>query len=163
MAQDQVQRILNLFSQREYELKIEQRAYEIKLGVLEPFGAICIGSGIVLPLLAGFTLLGKPAFFGNSWELISGSLSLLAAILTGIHAGFNCDKHHGECRRLIKALQSLIEGYQAAKTLNESQLETRFNELETRLKDLRDGSEVRTDRWCTRQAKREVGVVHQAV
>jgi hypothetical protein len=163
MTEEQVQRILGLFRQREYELRIEQRAYELHLGVLEPFGAICIGGGIVLPLIAGFTLLGKPVFLGGSWELISGSLSLVAAILTGIHAGFNCDRYQGECRRLIKALQSLIEGYQAAMILNEHQLEARFNELETRLKDLRDGSDVRTARWRVRQAKREVDLVQLTI
>jgi hypothetical protein len=34
MNQEQIQRVLDLFDQREYELKVEQRAFEIWLGVL---------------------------------------------------------------------------------------------------------------------------------
>lgn len=83
-------------------------------------------------------------------------MSLVAAILTGIHTGFNCDTYQGEARRLSKALQSLVANYQYVQTVDQSQLEIQFNELETRLKDLRHSSDIRVARWCTRQAKREV-------
>jgi hypothetical protein len=162
MNHEQIERVLDLFSQREYELKVEQRAFEIWLGVLEPFGAFSRGCGIVLPLIAGFTLLGQSKFWGVTWELVSGSLSLVAAILTGIHTGFKCDDHQAECRRLIKALQSLVEGYQAAKTADESELKNRFSELEIRLKELRDSSNVRPARCCVRHAKRELKVAHHS-
>lgn len=160
MNHEQIQRVLDLFRQREYELKVEQRAFEIHLGVLEPFGAFSKGCGIVLPLVAGFTILGQSKFIGGTWELISGSLSLMAAILTGIHTGLKCDDHQAECRRSIKALQSLVEGYQAARTADESELKDRFSKLEIRLKELRDSSKIRPARWCTRRAKRELGVAH---
>lgn len=162
MNHEQIERVLELFSQREYELKIEQRAFEIHLGVLEPFGAFSKGCGIVLPLVAGFTLLGQSKLLSGTWELISGSLSLVAAILTGIHTGLKCDDHQAECRRLIKALQSLVEGYQAARTADESELKNRFSELETRLKELRNSSDIRPARWCTRRAKQELGVAYHA-
>lgn len=162
MNQEQIQRVLDLFDQREYELKVKQRAFEIWLGVLEPFGAFSKGCGIVLPLVAGFTLLGQSKFWGVSWELFSGSLSLVAAILTGIHTGLKCDDHQAVCRRSIKVLQSLVEGYQAAKAADESELKNRFSELEVRLKELRDSSNIRPARWCVRSAKRELGVAHHA-
>jgi hypothetical protein len=158
MNHEQSQQVLKLFSQREYELKVEQRAFEIYLGVLEPFGAFSKGCGIVLPLLAGFTLLGQSKFLGGTWELISGSLSLMAAILTGIHTGLKCDDHQAECRRLIKELQSLVEGYQAAMTVDESELKDRRSELENRLKELRGRSDIRPARWCTQCAKRQLSV-----
>ena len=100
--------------------------------------------------------------WGVSWELFSGSLSLVAAILTGIHTGLKCDDHQAVCRRSIKVLQSLVEGYQAAKTADESELKNRFSELEVRLKELRDSSNIRPARWCVRSAKRELGVAHHA-
>ena len=160
MNQDQVQRVLDLFSQREYELKVEQRAFEIWLGVLEPFGAFSRACGIVLPLVAGFTLLGQSKYLGGTWELISGSLALMAAILTGIHTGLKCDDHQAECRRLIKSFKSLVEGYQAARITDENELKTRFNELEARLKELRDSTDIRPARWCTRRAKQELKFAH---
>ena len=162
MKQEQIKRVLDLFRQRERELVVEQRAFEIWLGVLEPFGAFSKGCGIVLPLIAGFTLLSQPDFFGGTWELISGSLSLVAAILTGIHTGLKCDDHQAECRRLIKVLQSLVEGYQAARTADDSDLQNKFDELEIRLKELRGSSDVRPARWSTRRAKRELGATNYA-
>jgi hypothetical protein len=160
MNHDQIKRVLDLFIQREYELEVEQRAFEIWLGVLEPFGAFSKACGIVLPLIAGFTLLGQPNYLGGNWEIISGSLSLMTAILTGIHTGLKCDDHQAECRQLIKSFKSLVEGYQAAKIADESELKTRFHELEARLKELRDSTDIRPARWCTRRAKQELKVAH---
>jgi hypothetical protein len=161
MNHDQIQQILDLFIQREYELKIEQRALEIWLGVLEPFGAISRVCGIVFPLIAGFTLFGEPGYFAKNWKIMSGFLALMASILTGIHTGLKCDDHQAQCRQLIKSFKSLIEGYQAARIADESELKTRFNKLEARLKELRDSSDIRPARWCTRRAKQELKVAHQ--
>jgi len=73
MNQEQIQRVLDLSDQREYELKVEQRAFEIWLGVLEPFGAFSKGCGIVLPLVAGFTLLCQSKFWGVSWDYLAAA------------------------------------------------------------------------------------------
>jgi len=159
MNQSQIQRVLDLLDQREHELKIEQKAFEIWLGVLEPFGAFSKVCGIAFPLIAGFTLLSQPEYLGESWEMISGSLALIAAILTGIHTRLECDEHQAECRRLIKALKSLVEAYQAAKVADNNELKTKFNELEARLKDLRDRSDIRPARWCSRRAKQKLRII----
>lgn len=156
MNQEQTQQIFDLFNRREYELTVEQRAFEIWLGLLEPFGAFSKGCGIVLPLLAGFTLLSQPEFLGENWEPISGCLSLLAAMLTGIHTGLECDDHQAECRRLIKMLRSLVEGYQAAKATDKDELQARFDCLEIRLKGFRESSDIRPARWCIQQAKKNL-------
>ena len=158
MTQDRIRQILDLFNQREHELEAEYRAYEIGLGLLEPISSVCVGGGIVLPLIAGFTLLGQSELFGRNWELFSGGLSLLAAILTGIHTGFKCEQHQAECRRLIKELKSLAEDYEAAKVIPENELEAKLNELETRRRELRKSITVRPANWCTRRAKRELKV-----
>ena len=166
MNDDGSKELLKFFTKREVELHVEQKAFEIWLGVLEPFGAFSKICGIAFPLIAGFTLLSQPKFLGENWEIISGSLSLIAAILTGIHTGLKCDDHQAECRRLITAFKSLVEDYQyqkakvVGKTEDVSKLNIRLEELEKRRKDLRESITARPARWCTQCAKKDLGVVN---
>ena len=119
------------------QLLLEERRYRLKLWIYGWLSWICVVVGIVVPLLVGSALLASPAGFGSKWGNIAGGLTLLAAVLTGLHKGLKCEAYHDACRRQIHSLRSIVEGFEATATVSGPDLLAQVDTLETRLRELR--------------------------
>jgi hypothetical protein len=119
------------------QLLEEERHHRRRLRLLRGLSWICVLAGIAFPILAGSALLGSPDLFGPKWKLWGGILVLLAAVLTAIHKGLNCEAHHAECRRVIHQIRDLIESYEAALVLGPDDPEPQVATLEARRRELR--------------------------
>jgi hypothetical protein len=120
------------------QLSREETSYRRKLVILRWASAVCVIAGIAFPLLAGSALLSSPDIFDNAlWARLSGGLILIAAILTGLHKGLKCEAYQTECKRVIHALRSLIEGFEATAYLAEAEVRAAVDPLERRLQDIR--------------------------
>ena len=147
--------ILELFSQRERQCRVERRAYEIWLGRLTPLKWVTTGGGTLLSILAGATVLGQPKFFGSAWPVYGGALALTSSVLTGLHTALRCDSHQTECHRLINLYSSLEAAFQAARVLPAPQLEAPLKELEGKFEEARMKAAAHAPAWCRRRAQRE--------
>jgi hypothetical protein len=119
------------------QLLAEEGHYRGRLRVLRTLSWLCVAAGIVFPILAGSALLGSPEIFGPGWKLWGGILVLLAAVLTALHKGLNCEAHHAEAKKTIHGIRDLVEGYEAALFLGADEFGPQLTALEARRAGLR--------------------------
>lgn len=129
--------IRNFVIMRIRALSAEERRTRTKLLIYQWLSWICVAAGIVFPLLAGSTLLASPHLVGENWTLVGGVLALLAAVLTGLHKGFNCERYQADLRAKLHALHSLVESHQETALLNGDALSAEVTRLNNCLRDLR--------------------------
>lgn len=132
--------IRNFVNRRIRALCEEERRARSKLRIYQWLGWICVGAGIVFPLLAGSTLLASSELVGRDWTRIGGLLALLAAVLTGLHKGFNCERYQTDLRTRLNALHSLAESYQETALLKGPALVAEMVKLNDRLREIRSQS-----------------------
>ena len=62
---------------------------------------------------------------------------LVAAILTAVHKGFDCDAHQAECRRLVQAYRGLEVRYRTLAQIETPTIVDELLVLDTELAELR--------------------------
>ncbi len=131
------------------QLVDEESRLESKLPRYKRFSDVAVLSGIVVPILAGSTLITA----GGVLETCKGYVAIAvfaAAVLTAVHEGLNCEAYHAECRQAIHALRSIIEGLEATVALEANQLQPAISELEVRLQHYRERAFDTPSRLSTR-------------
>lgn len=119
------------------QLTDEASHLERKLLRYTRFSSIAVLFGIVVPILAGSALVTEGGVLEHYKWLVAIAV-FAAAVLTAVHKGLNCEAYHAECRQAIHALRSIIEGFEAAVTLQAGQLPPAIGELEARLQHYRE-------------------------
>lgn len=152
--------VRDLLRQWEQECLVEKRALELWLGRLTPLKWTCVGGGVVLPLIAGFTLLGETDALGKYWPLISGALALVAAALTGLHTALKCDPHQAECHRLINAYADIVTSIQSASASDDRSAREQKVEIEARLRETRKSAGAHPTQGCRDRAQKLLAAQH---
>ena len=119
------------------QLTDEEAHLRRKLFYYKSFSQIAILLGIIAPIFAGSALVGEGGIL-QDWKPYIALSVFLAALLTGIHKGLDCEAYHAECRRAIHALRSLIEGFEAALASEPDHLQAMLDGLELRLQHYRE-------------------------
>jgi hypothetical protein len=147
--------LLRLLSFRERQCKIERRALEMWLGALTPLRWFTTAGSIVLTTFAAATGLGT-RLFSESWTIVGGACALVAAILTGLHTGFDCDAHQSECRRLIQLYSSLEAAYQNLIVMPPAERLPQYKALEEKFNDARTMATASAPSSYKLRAEREI-------
>jgi hypothetical protein len=124
------------------QLTDEEASLRRKLNSYRTLSLVCIVSGVIFPLLAGSTLLGSSDFFGPNWARVGGLLALLAAALTGLQRGLNCDAVQNEYKKGICAIRGLIEDLEATSLLDVDQARAALDSIDKRLGTMRSRMDV---------------------
>ena len=90
---------------------------------------------ILVPSLLG--VLAGSAFSPDISPMWSGGGALIAAILTVIHKGLDCDAHEAECRRLVQEYRSLEVRYRTLNQIKTENIAEELRTLDSELADLR--------------------------
>lgn len=123
-------------ARREAECEVESQAFNKRLKLFGYTNWITVIVPSLLAVTAGSALFAD----NDEWKLTVGLSALIAALLTAIHKGLDCDAYQAEARRLIQAYNGMATRY---RTLHESRKENwlqDFLELEDRLAELREGA-----------------------
>lgn len=93
----------------------------------------------LLGVLAGSGLFAKAdsILLGIETSTLIGIGTLLAAILTAIHKGLDCDAHQTECRRLVQIYRSLETRYRTLAQIETPNIVDELLALDSELGDLR--------------------------
>jgi hypothetical protein len=93
----------------------------------------------LLGVLAGSSLLveSNSRLFDFQVSTLIGCGTLLAAILTAIHQGLNCDAHQAECRRLVQDYRSLEVRYRTLAQIETPSIVDELLALDSELGELR--------------------------
>ena len=151
--------IKQFFIKRQRQCRIERRSLEMWLTWLTPLRWFTVAGGIILSAVGGATILSKPGLLGDDWSVIGGLCALSASILTGLHAGLNCDSHQSECRRLIQVYSSLEAAYEAAGLLPPAELPGRQSALEEKFEEAKTKATAAAPSNYRRRAEREVEAI----
>jgi hypothetical protein len=122
---------------RTRELTAEEAHLERRLRAFRGFSQIAVLGGIIVPMLAGSTLMAEGSALASYGPVIAIAVFITSA-LTALHKGLNCEAYHSECLRAIHELRSLVEGFQATVTLPADQVQAALNQLEARLQRYRE-------------------------
>lgn len=125
--------------QREAECKAESHSFNERLKWLGRANWITVLIPSLLAVVAGSALFSE----NNEWKTIIGYSVLIAALLTSIHKGLDCDTYQLECRRLIQAYHGLETRYRTLHEVPKKDWLDDFLKLETQLAEVREGSRVR--------------------
>ncbi|SIT05320.1 hypothetical protein [Neptunomonas antarctica] len=93
----------------------------------------------LLGVVAGSSLFAES---GSSWLYVDATTwigigTLLAAILTAIHKGLDCDAHQAECRRLVQVYRGLEVRYRTLAQIETPSIIDQLLALESELGELR--------------------------
>jgi len=93
----------------------------------------------LLGVLAGSSLLveSNSSLLGFQVSTLIGCGTLLAAILTAIHQGLDCDAHQAECRRLVQDYRSLEVRYRTLAQIETPSIVDELLALDAELGELR--------------------------
>jgi hypothetical protein len=119
------------------QLADEESRLRSKLSLYRGFSDIAVLSGIIIPILAGSTLVTDGGIL-KDYKWLVAILVFAAAALTAVHKGLNCETYHAECRQAIHTLRSIIEGLEGIVTLEANQFQSAIGELEVRLQHYRE-------------------------
>jgi hypothetical protein len=97
--------------ERSADLLADERKLQWTLRLYTAFSQIAVVLGIVVPILAGSTVLASIQNVAG-WPIITGLLTLVASVLVAIHKGLNCDAFHGRCREALAELRSIAMSYE---------------------------------------------------
>ncbi len=144
--------VMELFSRRERECQLRARALELWLATLTPLRWGTVIGTTILSAIAGAAVLSKAV---KHWDIIGGVCALLAAVLSGLHAGLKCDAHQSECRRLIQVYEGLKDTYEAARLSPPTDLMTRQAQLEEKFGDATKNAAAAAPNHYRRRAEQE--------
>ncbi len=118
-------------------LLADERKAQRTLYCYAAFSNIAVICGLVVPILAGSTVLASyQKDHGGNWPLLSGILTLAASVLVAVHRGLNCEGYHVKCRGALAELRSLAMSYERLlNTVAPEIAEQTFETLEARLVD----------------------------
>jgi hypothetical protein len=94
----------------------------------------------LLGVVAGSALFAKPEsilWLGLGTTIWIGIGTLLAAILTAIHKGLDCDAHQTECRRLVQVYRGLEVRYRTLAQIETPSIVDELLALDSELGELR--------------------------
>ncbi len=93
----------------------------------------------LLGVVAGSALFTTPgsSFLGIEASYWIGIGTLLAAILTAIHKGLDCDAHQAECRRLVQVYRGLEVRYRTLAQIESTSIVDELLALDSELGELR--------------------------
>lgn len=135
MADDR--KLRELVEMRIKDLLREEDTIRGRLIPYHLFSQVAVVLGIVVPLLAGSALLTPLQAQSPDVKLWIGGFALLAAVLTAIHKGLNCETYQAQARVTSHRLRSLVEGFERTRALDPAALVAALEVLERRLEDLR--------------------------
>ena len=90
---------------------------------------------LIVPSLLG--VLAGAALSSNVNPTWLGLGALMAALLTAIHKGLDCDAHQEECRRIVQANRSFEVRYRTLHQIGSENIIEELRDLDKELADLR--------------------------
>lgn len=103
---------------------------------------------VLIPSLLG-VLAGSGLFIESesSWLGIDASTwigigTLIAAILTGVHKGLDCDAHQAECRRLVQEYRRLEVRYRTLAEVDSANIIEEIRALDLDLSEVRQSQKT---------------------
>jgi hypothetical protein len=91
---------------------------------------------VIVPSLLG--VIAGSALFSPSNTIWLGVGALIAALLTAIHKGLDCEAHQEECRRLVQAYRGLEMRYRTISEIEVEDSQATLVELEDSLALLKE-------------------------
>ena len=92
-------------AERQAECMQKAAYFESKLRFFSKMNWITVLVPSLLAVIAGASI------FATGKTIFLGIVALLAALLTAIHKGLECDSHQAECRRLVQSYRGLETRY----------------------------------------------------
>ena len=91
---------------------------------------------VLVPSLLG--VIAGSALFTSVNSLWLGIGTLVAALLTAIHKGLDCDSHQAECRRLVQAFRGLETRYRTVSEIRMEDADEKLVYLDDKLAELKE-------------------------
>jgi len=128
--------IQKIAGEREEECRLRAGFFESRLRIFSKANWITVLVPSLLGVVAG------SAIFADDNSLWLGIAALMAALLTAIHKGLNCDAHQQECRRLVQEYSSLELRYRTLRQVEKADAKADLLTLEENLAELRKSQET---------------------
>ncbi len=101
---------------------------------------------VIVPSLLG--VIAGSALFSSINSVWLGVGTLIAALLTAIHKGLDCDSHQSECRRLVQAYRGLETRYRTISDLKLDNASKLLVDIDEQLAELKESQLTTADsRW----------------
>lgn len=91
---------------------------------------------VIVPSLLG--VIAGSALFSTTNSVWLGIGALIAALLTAIHKGLDCDSHQTECRRLVQAYRGLETRYRTISDIKSDSACKQLVKLDEQLAELKE-------------------------
>ena len=91
---------------------------------------------VLVPSLLAL-IAGSAFFAGDDWTPFVAIAALVAAVLSAIHKGLDCDNHQKDCRRLLCEYRALAVGYRKIAEIEPNEAEQELAALEDLLRGLK--------------------------
>ena len=125
--------------EREIECRERAEFFDSRLRFFSKTNWITVLVPSLLGVIAGSALFSN----ANSWWVGVGAL--VAALLTAIHRGLDCDAHQAECRRLVQKYRGLEVRYRTLRQIESSKLVDDLRTLDDELAELRQSQTATTN------------------
>jgi len=102
----------DLLVERAEDLISDEKDLQRTLRRYQAFSNVAVVCGIVVPILAGSTVLTSIRGIVGWWPIASGAFMLVASVLIAVHKGLNCDAFHAKCRAALAQLRVLAMDYE---------------------------------------------------
>tara|TARA_R110001583_G_scaffold46347_1_gene145440 strand:- start:1597 stop:2022 length:426 start_codon:yes stop_codon:yes gene_type:complete len=104
---------------------------------------------VLVPSLLG--VVAGSALFATTSTIWMGIGILVAALLTAVHKGLDCDAHQDECRRLVQAYRGLEVRYRTLHQIERPNIVDELLALDSDLAELRENQKATVDpQWLKR-------------
>ncbi|WP_339901319.1 hypothetical protein [Paraglaciecola polaris] len=129
----------DIAAQRQVECDERATYFDSQLRIFSKTNWITVLVPSLLGVLAGSGLFVDSSVYllglsASSWIAIG---TLLAAILSAIHKGLNCDAHQAECRRLVQLYRALEIRYRTLAQIEMQNIVDQILALDAKLAALR--------------------------
>jgi hypothetical protein len=110
---------------------------------------------VIVPSLLGG--LAGSALSPNVNPLWLGFGALIAALLTAIHKGLDCDAHQEECRRIVQANRSFEVRYRTLHQINSENIIEELRALDSELAELSASQNATVEpQWYKKSIKKQI-------
>lgn len=127
-------------AQRETECGERAAYFDGQLRIFSRTNWITVLVPSLLGVIAGSALFAdaSSSWLGLNASTWLGIATLIAAILTAIHKGLDCDAHQAECRRLVQAYRGLEVRYRTLAEIETPAVVDELLALDAALAELRE-------------------------
>ena len=134
----------NIAAERQAECGERADFFDSQLRLFSKTNRITVLVPSLLGVVAGSALFAnsEPIWRGITPMVLVGVGTFVAAILTAIHKGLDCDAHQAECRRLIQVYRGLEVRYRSLAQIETPNIIDELLALDSELGELRQSQTV---------------------